>query len=105
MAKIDNEKIISELIDKKIDSIIKATVEQTIINFRGAYPRPSHVNLKQAAEMLDMSYPSIKKLIDANVLTLNSFGAIPINEIDDLLLSKQTQTKHMLLKNLTKKGV
>lgn len=46
------------------------------------HPRPMQVTQKQAAEMLSLSAPTVKKLIDAGKIKLNDAGLIPITEID-----------------------
>lgn len=49
-------------------------------------PRPAHVTIKQAAEMLDKSEPTIRKLIRDGKIKLNDAGMIPITEIDRFAL-------------------
>ncbi|MDE1545954.1 helix-turn-helix domain-containing protein [Dechloromonas agitata] len=46
------------------------------------HPRPTQVNQSQAAEMLGLSYPTVRKLIHSGVLPLNYCGLIPIEAID-----------------------
>lgn len=46
------------------------------------HPRPIDVTQKQAAQMLNRSEPTIKKLIEAGTIKLNIDGRIPITEID-----------------------
>ena len=53
-----------------------------------AHPRPSHVTMRQAAEMLDISHPTLKKLIDAGTLKLNLTGRIPITLIDRAITAR-----------------
>lgn len=49
------------------------------------HPRPPHVTQKQAGEMLELSQPSIRKLMKRGVLAVNESGLIPIGMIDDAL--------------------
>ena len=53
-----------------------------------AHPRPSHVTMRQAAEMLDISHPTLKKLFDNGTLKLNLTGRIPITLIDQVLAAR-----------------
>ena len=53
--------------------------------YASRHPRPSHVTLAQAAEMLELSRPTVKKLIDGGKLKRNGCGLIPTLEIDKLL--------------------
>jgi excisionase family DNA binding protein len=52
-------------------------------------PRPHHVTQKQAAEMLDLSEPTISRMVKSGQLKLNKFGRIPINQIDHALETRQ----------------
>lgn len=51
------------------------------------HPRPVHVNITQAAEMLGLSRPTVRKLMQSGKLRLNSCGLIPIEQVDALLLA------------------
>lgn len=51
------------------------------------HPRPRHVTIGQAAEMLELSRPTVRKLMQAGKLRLNSCGLIPIEQVDRLLLA------------------
>lgn len=46
------------------------------------HPRPPHVTQKQAAEMLGLSVPTIRKMVASGALKLNSCGLIPIYLVD-----------------------
>lgn len=46
------------------------------------HPRPTHVNLGQAAEMLGVSRVTLRKIIATGEIRLNAFGMIPIEQID-----------------------
>jgi excisionase family DNA binding protein len=60
-----------------IDVAIKA-----VELYANSHPRPPHVNQVQAAQMLGLSVPTVRKLIKAGTLRLNKCGLIPIAEID-----------------------
>jgi excisionase family DNA binding protein len=47
-----------------------------------SHPRPLHVTQKQAAEMLGLSVPTIRKMVASGALKLNKCGLIPISQID-----------------------
>lgn len=51
------------------------------------HPRPRHVTIGQAAEMLELSRPTVRKIMQAGKLRLNSCGLIPIEQVDRLLLA------------------
>jgi len=50
--------------------------------YAAQHPRPSSVTQLQAAEMLDVSHPTLRKLIRAGEIKTNKLGRIPITEID-----------------------
>ena len=50
------------------------------------HPRPPHVTMTQAAAMLDLSRPTVRKLVHSGRLKLNGCGLIPIEQIDALLI-------------------
>ena len=52
------------------------------------HPRPSQVNAVQAAEMLRVSAPTVRKMIKDGRMALNKLGLIPVSEIDRALLIK-----------------
>ncbi|MEL6236957.1 MAG: helix-turn-helix domain-containing protein [Pseudomonadota bacterium] len=49
------------------------------------HPRPRHVTMTQAAEMLELSRPTVRKLVQSGQLRLNGCGLIPVEQIDRLL--------------------
>ena len=53
------------------------------------HPRPTHVNQGQAAEMLCLSYPTVRKLVRNGTLPLNDCGLIPIEAIDRARASRK----------------
>ncbi len=55
-------------------------------------PRPSQVNISQAAEMLGLSRPTVRKLISHGNIRTNACGLIPVSEIDRALAIAQNST-------------
>lgn len=49
--------------------------------YAASHPRPPHVNQKQAAEMLGISEPTLRKLLRHGTIRLNKLGQIPVSEI------------------------
>lgn len=64
-------------------------LQQIIQLFKDTHPRPVHVNMKQAQEMLGMSYPTLRNMIMDGKITLNEAGMIPITEIDKFAMAKK----------------
>jgi excisionase family DNA binding protein len=48
-------------------------------------PRPSSVTQTDAAEMLGVSAPTVKRMLDSGKLKLNGIGRIPIESVDAIL--------------------
>ena len=61
--------------------------EFAIRRFAESHPRPPHVTKGQAAEMLNISRPTLNRLIAAGAVRPNKCGMIPISEIDRALAS------------------
>ena len=55
------------------------------------HPRPLHVTQKQAAEMLNISQNTLRKIVSRGDIKLNKMGMISITEIDNALLSRAAQ--------------
>ena len=55
--------------------------------YAGRHPRPAQVTATQAAQMLGLSRPTVRKLMDAGRLRYNGCGLIPIEQVDALLSS------------------
>jgi excisionase family DNA binding protein len=55
---------------------------KAVQTYAESHPRPLHVTQKQAAEMLRLSVPTVRKMIACGALKLNKCGLIPINEVD-----------------------
>lgn len=52
------------------------------------HPRPPHVDQKQAALMVGVSEPTIRKLIRHGTFKLNKFGKIPTEQIDQAIAAQ-----------------
>lgn len=66
-----------------------ATITTAISLYAAMHPRPSHVTQRQAAAMVGVSEPTIRKMVRAGTLTLNKFGLIPIIDIDTAIASRR----------------
>jgi hypothetical protein len=66
--------------DTKIAIALKA-----VAIYAETHPRPAHVTQLQAAGMVGISVPTLRKMIRAGNIRLNKFGLIPITEIDRAL--------------------
>jgi len=51
-------------------------------------PRPSSVNKTQAAEMLNISIPTLRRLLEIGAIRLNKAGMISTVDIDAFLADK-----------------
>jgi excisionase family DNA binding protein len=49
------------------------------------HPRPVQVTITQAAQMLGLSPPTVRKLMKAGKLSFNGCGLIPIEQVDAVL--------------------
>lgn len=56
--------------------------------YAARHPRPLHVTITQAAEMLGRSRPTVRKMLLENRVRSNAAGSIPIEAIDRLLASR-----------------
>lgn len=64
----------------ELDVAVKA-----VAIYAAMHPRPPHVTQAQAAEMLKLSAPTVRKMVRAGTLKLNRCGLIPIVEIDRVI--------------------
>ncbi len=48
------------------------------------HPRPTHVTQDQAAEMLNLSRDTVRKLLRSGAMALNDCGMIPIESVDSV---------------------
>ena len=58
------------------------------------HPRPPHVNMTQAAEMLGCGLFKIRSLLKCGTLTLNECGLIPITQIDRVIAERSPKITH-----------
>ncbi|KVN31749.1 hypothetical protein WT11_01255 [Burkholderia stagnalis] len=49
------------------------------------HPRPLHVTIQQAAEMMGLSRHTVSKMVSMGTLRLNKCGRIPIGQVDAAL--------------------
>jgi hypothetical protein len=63
-------------------------IKDIIQLFKDTHPRPTQVNITQAAEMLGKSAPTIRKYIMDGKIKLNDANLIPIAEIDKFAFAK-----------------
>lgn len=56
--------------------------------YAARHPRPPHVNITQAAEMLGRSRPTVRRMLLDSKVRLNAAGLIPIEAVDRLLVSR-----------------
>lgn len=57
-------------------------IDKAIQRYAETHPRPIDVTIAQACQMLDRTYPTVRKMIDERKIKLNDDGRIPITEID-----------------------
>lgn len=69
-----------------IDHTDLETIVNLVVSIR---PRPALVTRAQAAEMLGLSEPTVRKLIRLKKIMLSEDGKIPISEIDRLILVRR----------------
>lgn len=50
--------------------------------FSARHPRPVHVTITQAAEMLGLSRRTVGKMVKCGQIRLNKCGLIPVEQID-----------------------
>ena len=67
--------------------VIETAVKAVQI-YAETHPRPPHVTQSQAAQMLGKCNLTVRRMIRAGVIKLNSCGDIPITEIDRVLAAR-----------------
>lgn len=75
-----------------------AVAFQAVRLYAETHPRPMHVTLGQAAEMLGVTLDSLMKMMSGKKLRLNDCGLIPIGDIDQVLASREKRQGEELLK-------
>lgn len=63
--------------------------ELAVRRYAESHPRPLQVNKCQAAQMLNLSRPTLDKIIKAGSIKLNRCGLIPISEVDRVLAAER----------------
>jgi len=71
------------------DADIIRIVHRALQIYEARHPRPAHVNLKQAAEMLGISRHTVTKIMRMGKLRYNACGLIPIEQVDKLLVAAE----------------
>jgi len=59
--------------------------QRAIDRYETQSPRPVHVTITQAAAMLGLSRPTVRKMLETGALRFNGCGRIPIEQIDMVL--------------------
>lgn len=62
---------------------------QAVRLYAESHPRPPHVTMADAAEMLGISRPTMSRIIKAGIIRLNACGRVPISEIDAALEARR----------------
>jgi Mn-dependent DtxR family transcriptional regulator len=61
------------------------TIVKVVETYIARHPRPTQVNIGQAAEMLGVSRYIVSKMLNTGQLKLNRCGLIPIEQVDAAL--------------------
>ncbi|WP_228384656.1 helix-turn-helix transcriptional regulator [Rhodocyclus gracilis] len=77
---------------------------QAVRIYAETHPRPLHVTLEQAAEMLGITVESLMKMMSSKKLRINECGLIPIGDIDRALASRASRPGVELQKAAAKKA-
>lgn len=82
-----------------------AVAFQAVRLYAETHPRPLHVTLGQAAEMLGIPMDLLMKMMSSKKLRLNDCGLIPIGDIDQVLASRsqhQGQLQKVVVQKATR---
>lgn len=74
-----------------IDQAILAAATKAVEIYAATHPRPPQVIQVQAAEMVGVSVPTIRKMVRAGNIRLNKFGLIPIGEVDAAIAARRAR--------------
>jgi excisionase family DNA binding protein len=69
-----------------IESDVLRIAARAVQIYAEKHPRPPHVTIKQAAEMLGLSRNTVSKMVHTGMFKLNMCGLIPIEQVDAALL-------------------
>lgn len=64
---------------------------QAVRLYAETHPRPPHVTQRQAAQMLDLSPPTIGRMVKSGQLRLNGAGLIPVGQVDAVLMARGSE--------------
>jgi predicted Zn-dependent protease len=70
---------------EELESIALRAAEKAIALFTARHPRPAHVSVVQAAEMLGLDRHTVSRLCRMGVLQRNAMGLIPSEQVDRAL--------------------
>ena len=73
----------SEMTEEMLTTALKA-----VQIYAESHPRPVHVNITQAADMLGLSRKTVTNRVKAGEIRINALGLIPIGEIDRVISSR-----------------
>jgi len=68
---------------------VLAIATKAVEIYAARHPRPPHVNLSQAAKMVGVSIPTLKKRLLFYRIRSNKLGHIPVEAIDRLLAANE----------------
>lgn len=72
-----------------LQEVIKLASAEAVRVALAMHPQPAQVTQKQAAQMLGLSEPTIRKMILDKKIQLNDVGQVPISEINRLTMPKR----------------
>jgi len=61
------------------------TARRAVQIYAESHPRPLHVTMTQAAEILGLSRQTVAKMVRAGQMRLDRCGRIPIEQVDAML--------------------
>jgi excisionase family DNA binding protein len=64
-------------------------VHRALDLYKARHPRPIQVNTTQAAKMLGLGVPTVRKLVHTGKLRFDKCGLIPIEQVDNLLAAPE----------------
>ncbi len=70
---------------EEIENLVLRAAEAAVALYAARHPRPSHVSVVQAAQLLGLDRHTVTKLCRNGLLQRNALGNIPIEQIDRAL--------------------
>lgn len=68
-----------------IEKVLAPIVCKAVATAMAMRPRPSSVDQKQAAEMLEVSQATVSRMVRSGTIKRNVAGRIPMEEVDRVL--------------------